>query len=406
MAPKSAPTCTQAVAPPTKGKKGRQTKSPTSASSVAVTSGEVCTKPPAPLPQAVRRFFSSTTTFEPHPEAVQITAHFPDIATSILRQANCSLPLSFSCTVNDRGFVSPLGVDLQTTASAYAPYFAPLTTRLNKAFLVGNSPWELFKPAPNETQLLIHSIPLAFLSTNENQLFPSLPESIGNARGISILSAHYLNLNPECHGQKSAISVVVTFALPDADSLLPWINLFSRNRRVEQMFSSPKTRECTKCWKFGHSFHRCPNSLPTSPFCSLAHTKAEHRCPNPSCPMGGNLEPVLSCCPSSVVCCPNCQEGHSAPSGDCASCPKPVPSGPKMPASQTQDSMDLAEDWAGPSMIARPTSEAPLLTPKAPVLSGDVPPPRQRPQQVITDLLPRQSGDESVDSDSSVGSAQ
>ena len=133
-------------------------------------------KSPPPLPQAARRFLASRTTFEPHPEARKIAAHFPDIAASVLREANCALPLSFTCMVNNQGSVSLLGTDLHTPASAYTPYFAPLTSRLNKAFPVGKSPWDLFKPASNERQPLIHSIPLAFLPSDDAQLFPSLHE--------------------------------------------------------------------------------------------------------------------------------------------------------------------------------------------------------------------------------------
>jgi len=227
MAPKATPTYAEAVAPPAKGKKGRPAKASASASSVAVVSGEVFTKSPPPLPQAVRRFFASRTTFEPHPEALKIAAYFSDIAASVLREANCSLPLSFTCTVNDKGSVSLLGTDLHTPASAYTPYFAPLTPRLNKAFPVGNSPWDIFKPAANETQLLIHSVPLAFLPSEDAQLIPSLHESIRNARGVSILSARYLNPDPESRDQKSATSVVVTVAPPDAFAILPSINHFS-----------------------------------------------------------------------------------------------------------------------------------------------------------------------------------
>jgi len=212
MTSKATSTYAQAVIPPAKGKKGRHTKSPVSASSVAVASHEVFTKSPPSLPQAVRRFFASRTTFEPHPEALKIAAHFPDITASVLREANCSLPLYFTCSVNDKGSVSLLGTALHTPASAYTSYFAPLTSRLNKAFPVGNSPCDLCKPAPNEMQLLIHSIPLAFLPSEDVQLFPSLHESICNARGVCILSARYVNQVPESRDQKSATSVVVTVA--------------------------------------------------------------------------------------------------------------------------------------------------------------------------------------------------
>jgi len=69
--------------------------------------------------------------------------------------------------------------------------------------------------------------------------------------------------------------------------------------------------------------------------------------------------------------------------------------------------MDLAQDQAGPSTVLRPAPGAPPYTPRAPVLPCDAPPPRQRAQRTITvtDLAPSESGDQSLDSDSSEGSA-
>jgi len=247
MASKATPTYAQAAGPPAKGRKGGQAKGPASAASVALALGEGFTKSPPPLPQAVRRFFSSRTTLEPHREALKIAAHFPDIAASVLTEANGSLPLSFTCTVNDTGSVSLLGTAPHIPASAYTPYFALLTTRLNKAFPVGNSPCNLFKPASNKTPLLIHSLPLAFLPSDDDQLFPSLHESIHNASEVSVLSAGYLNPGPASCGQKTATSVVVSLAPPDTFALRPSFNHFPRNRRVEHMFSSSRNSQCKKC---------------------------------------------------------------------------------------------------------------------------------------------------------------
>jgi len=69
--------------------------------------------------------------------------------------------------------------------------------------------------------------------------------------------------------------------------------------------------------------------------------------------------------------------------------------------------MDLAEDQAGPSTVLRSALGAPPHTSCAPVLPRDPPPPRQRAQRTLTvpDLAPSESGDESLDSDSSEGSA-
>jgi len=70
--------------------------------------------------------------------------------------------------------------------------------------------------------------------------------------------------------------------------------------------------------------------------------------------------------------------------------------------------MGLAEDQAGPSTVLSPASGATPHTPSAPILPPDAPPPRQSAHRtiIITDLAPRESGDESLDSDSSEGSAQ
>jgi len=123
------------------------------------------------------------------------------------------------------------------------------------------------------------------------------------------------------------------------------------------LFSS-RNSQCLKCWKFGHISNRCPRDLPVCPFCSLAHTKAEHRCPNPSCPKGGNLRPMLPCSPSSMACCANSQEEHCAHGRDCPSRPKTIPDAPKVLSRQRQDSMDLAKAQAGPSTIGRPTQKS------------------------------------------------
>jgi len=184
-------------------------------------------RPSPPLPPTEGTFFASWITFGPHLEAVKIAVRFTDIASSVLREGNYSLPLSFFCTVNEKGSVSLRGSDLHTPAPAYAPYIAPLTSQLNKSFPVGNSPWEQFEPAPNETQLSIHSVPLAFLTEDEYQLLPYLHESIRNARRVSILSSPYLNPDPESRSQKSTTSVVVSVSPPNGEQLLPSISLFS-----------------------------------------------------------------------------------------------------------------------------------------------------------------------------------
>ena len=106
-------------------------------------------------------------------------------------------------------------------------------------------------------------------------------------------------------------------------TMLPTIHLYGGSRTVERANSAYPQTQCKKCWKFGHVKYQCKEETPTCPFCLLNHTKAEHRCPNPSCPRGGNLKPVLNCCPAPPAKCPNCGEPHSTRSRDCSERPAP-----------------------------------------------------------------------------------
>ena len=74
---------------------------------------------------------------------------------------------------------------------------------------MGNSPWLPFRLAPNEVQLAIYSLPLAFLPGDPEELFPSIADSILNSKNVQILSARFLNANPESRAGKSATSVIV-----------------------------------------------------------------------------------------------------------------------------------------------------------------------------------------------------
>ena len=202
--------------------------------------------------------------------------------------------------------------DNSVPAASFAPFFEALTNRLNQAYPVGDNPWLTFRLAPTSVQLAIHSLPVPFMPDNDEDLMSRLSESILNLKDITILSAQFLNPNRPARLQKKAFSVVVNVEPDSVQAMLPSINLYGGSRTVERAYSSSPQTQCKKCWKFGHVKHLCKEEAPTCPFCSLGHTKAEHRCPNPSYPKGGNLKPVLDCCPAAPAKCPNCGEPHSA----------------------------------------------------------------------------------------------
>jgi len=306
--------------------KGKKYKSSLTAAQVAsANSLAPVSQAPRSLPTAKRRFYAPHSSPSEHPQAPLIAATFPDIAASVLRDANCILPLAVTTKVNDRGSVTLLVTDPATPAAAFAPYFDALSCQLNKSFPVGESPWLPFRLAPNEAQLAIHSLPLAFLPEDPEELFPCLAESILNSKNIRILAARYLNPNAQSREGKTATSVIVSVHPADVLTMGSSIRLFSRSRNIERAYSSNRYTQCKNCWGYGHVAPRCPSTSPVCPICSLNHTRAMHRCPNPTCPGGGNLKAAPALSSSSPPRCINCGGAHTATHRDCDSGPTPPP---------------------------------------------------------------------------------
>ena len=187
------------------------------------------------------------------------------------------------------------------------------------------SPWLPFRLAPNEAQLAIHSLPIAFLPEDLDELFPCLAESILNSKNKGILAARYLNPDAQCSEGKTATSIIVSVHPGDVLATGSSIRLFSRSRTVERAYSSNRYTQCKNCWGYGHVAPSCPSTSPICPICSLNHTRAMPRCPNPTCPGGGNLKGAPGCCSSSPPRCINCGGAHTATHRDCDSRPTPPP---------------------------------------------------------------------------------
>ena len=227
--------------------KGKKNKTSLSAAKVAAASNVVPgPQPPKSLPTDERRFYAPRSSPSEHPQASQIAATFPDIAARVLRDANCILPLAVTTKVNDRGSVTLLVTNPATPAAAFAPYFDPLSSQLNKSFPVGESPWLPLRLAPNEAQLAIHSLRIAFLPEDPEELFPCLAESILNSKNIRILAARYLNPNAESREGKSATSVIVSVHPGDVLAMGSSIRLFPRSRTVERAYSSNRYTSAKK----------------------------------------------------------------------------------------------------------------------------------------------------------------
>jgi len=138
------------------------------------------------------------------------------------------------------------------------PYLGPLSAQLNKSFPVGESPWLPFCLAPNESQLAIHSLPIAFLPEDPGELFPCLAESILNSKDIRILSARYLNPDAQSREGKTATSVIVSVHPGDATTrATPYVSSHAQER-----LSAPTPPIVTRSAKTAGASETSPPDVP------------------------------------------------------------------------------------------------------------------------------------------------
>jgi len=156
------------------------------------------------LPTAERRCNAPRSPPTEHCESFLITATFRDIAARVLRDGNCTLARAVAAKVTDRGSFSLLLANPTTPTAAFPPYFDTLTTQLNRSLPMADSPWMPFRLAPNQVQLAIHSLRLACLPGDPDELFPNLLDSILKSKNVQILSSRFHNPNSELRAGKSA----------------------------------------------------------------------------------------------------------------------------------------------------------------------------------------------------------
>ena len=237
----------------------------------------------------------------------------------MLKEANCSLPLSLTTSVNRNGAVT-LTSNPYTPSSAYSPSFDAMTKMLNHSFPVGKKPFLVFREAPTSVELLIHNLPLSILPDEPADLFPSLLESIGNAIDVPIFGARVLQSDPAKRAEKPTTSVVVAVDPLHFSRFGESIRLFSRARTVAPAYSASKSTQCRKCWRFGHSAPLWKEEAQACPIYTLLHHRSGHRCANQSCPKGGFEKSVVGCCNASPPLCVNCGGQHASFDGTCPVC--------------------------------------------------------------------------------------
>jgi len=258
-------------------RKGGKGKKNVTAAQVAASSKSSVPKGPPPLPAAQCCFFAPRTSPTLPNDAFIMTATLPDIMATVLKEANCSLPLSLPASVNCNGAVT-LTANPYIPCSAYCPAFHARTKKLNSSFPVGDNPFQVFREAPTSVELLIHNLPLCILPHEPTHLFPSLLESIGNAIDVPIFVARFLKSDPPKRAEKHTTLVVVAVDPLHVSWFGESIRPFSGARPVTPAYSASKSTQCRKCWRFGHSAPLCKEVAQSCPIGTLLHYRSAYRC--------------------------------------------------------------------------------------------------------------------------------
>jgi len=366
-------------------RKGGKGKKNATAVQVAASSKSSVPKGPPPLPAAQRHFFTPRTSPAPPNDSFIMTATLPDIMAAVLKEAHCSLPLSLTASVNRNGAVT-LTANPYTPSSAYSLFFDAMTQKLNQSFPVGNNPFLVFREAPTSVELLIHNLPLSILPDEPADLFPSLLESIGNAIDFPIFGARFLQSDPAKRAQKRTTSVVVAVDQLHVSRFDESIRLFSRARTVASAYSTSKSTQYRKCWRFGHSAPLCKEEAQACPICTLLHHRSAHRCANQSCPKGGFEKSVVGCCNASPPLCVYCGCQHASFDG---TCPVRRETFSSLRPPRDQDIPDAPAPDAGLLQTTPQGPTAPQTVPATPAQHGPRFPPSSESTQPETVKLVR-----------------
>jgi len=245
-------------------RKGGKGKKNATAAQVAASSKSSVPKGPPPLPAAQGRLFAPSSSPTLPNDWFIMTATLPDFMATVLKEANCSLPLSLTPSVNRNGAVT-LTANPYTLSSAYSPIFDAMNKKLNQSFPVGDNPFQVFTEAPRSVEHLIHNLPLSILPHEPTDLFPSLLESISNAIDVPIFGARLFQLDQVKRAEKRTTSVIVAVDPLHVSRFGESIPQFSRARTVAPAYSASKSTQYRKCWRFGHSAPPCKEQAQACP---------------------------------------------------------------------------------------------------------------------------------------------
>jgi len=94
---------------------------------------------------------------------------------------------------------------------------------------------------------------------------------------VNVTSARFLQKDPEIRLPKKFTSVVVSVPTDEVDKITPSVLIHGCYKASAVMWHSNTTKQCKKCYQFGHPEGGCKATHHTCPICGCEYRLKEHK---------------------------------------------------------------------------------------------------------------------------------
>jgi len=199
----------------------------------------------------------------------------------------------------------------------YSNYLTPTTTALNAVLPESSQDYMEFRRAPTDSQVGIHGLSLEATSNDEETMLSAMKESLFVAQQVDVITARFLQKDPEIRYPMKYTLVVVSVPTDKVDKITPSVLIHCLYNASVLMWLSNLTKQCKKCYLYGYSKEGCKVTHYICPICAGEYRLKEHKCASPTCPKKGNIKIIADCCPVTQSKCAACGSNHLAYSMEC-----------------------------------------------------------------------------------------
>jgi len=192
-----------------------------------------------------------------------------------------------------------------------------MTTALNAVLPEGSQDYMECRRAPTDSQVVIHRLSLEATFNDEQTMLSVIKESLFVGQQVNITSARLLQKDPEIRLSKKFTSVVVSVSTDQVDKITPSVLIDGRYKASVLMWDSNPTKQCKKCYQYGHPEEGCKATHHTCPISAGEHRLKEQKCASRTCTRKGVRKLIADCCPVTPSMCRACGGNHPAYSLGC-----------------------------------------------------------------------------------------